>query len=58
MIMQKDMYIIVEFSKKWEGISKNWGVENVLLDKVSSEPRWQFEGRKFTHEGTRMMSRE
>jgi hypothetical protein len=29
----KVINIIVEFSKKWEGISKNWGVGSDLLNK-------------------------
>jgi hypothetical protein len=40
----KGMYIIIaEISDKWEGISKS------LPNKVSSEPRWQFE-RRCVHE--------
>jgi hypothetical protein len=38
------MYIIVEISKKWESISRNWGVRTGLLN-VFSEPMWQFEKR-------------
>jgi hypothetical protein len=41
----KNMYIIVGISKKWEGISNDWGIVSGLPNKVSSKPRWQFEGR-------------
>jgi hypothetical protein len=35
----KDMYITVEISLTWEGISNNWEMGSVLPNKVSSEPR-------------------
>jgi hypothetical protein len=31
------MYIVVEFSKKWECISKNLGFKNGVPNEVSSE---------------------
>jgi hypothetical protein len=43
------MHIIIEFSKKWAGTSRNRGMRNELPAKVSSEPKWQF-GRRCMHE--------
>jgi hypothetical protein len=38
------MSIIVGLPKEWEDISKNQGMGGGLPSKVSTEPRWQFEG--------------
>jgi hypothetical protein len=34
------MFTIVEFSRKWEGISKSWSLGSSLPNKVSSEAEW------------------
>lgn len=40
----KDVYIAAAFSKKWEGISRNWCVEGGLPYKAFLEPTWHFDG--------------
>jgi hypothetical protein len=37
------MYIIMEFSKKREGTSKNQGMGSGFPTELSSEPRWGLE---------------